>query len=157
MVDWRDYVPFDLDDFSYETQEEIQNLVQMNLDDLQRAIDLADSESELEMALADLEYYSFDYSEAEQIELDELTDYMSSSYKYDIDKINRYLELTGQGGGGFVGGGGGGGGISTPTTPPLPEDEEDFPEEEFDEYYDWWNTEYYEYVDQIEDFFRTFF
>lgn len=157
MVDWRDYVPFDLDDFSLETQDEIQNLVQMNLDDLQQAIDLADSDSELEMALADLEYYSFDYSEAEQIELDELTDYMSSSYKYDIEKIERYLELTGQGGGGFVGGGGGG--ISTPTNPPLPEEDEDFPEEEFDEYYDWWSQEieYSEFGDQIEDFFRTFF
>ena len=45
MVDWRDYVPFDLDDFSLETQDEIQNLVQMNLDDLQQAIDFADSDS----------------------------------------------------------------------------------------------------------------
>tara|TARA_R110000824_G_scaffold75627_2_gene191807 strand:- start:1011 stop:1430 length:420 start_codon:yes stop_codon:yes gene_type:complete len=106
-MDWEDYINFDLNDITRfagdDAVELIQSTVESTIEPLIRAIELAQSDRELEMAEAELEAYSMDISEAEslteEIELNNLIDYMGQSYKGDMDMIERYLELTGQGGG----------------------------------------------------------
>tara|TARA_R110002074_G_scaffold233083_3_gene404705 strand:- start:20 stop:451 length:432 start_codon:yes stop_codon:yes gene_type:complete len=122
-MDWEDYINFDIDDITRfagdEATELIRSTVESTIEPLIRAVELAQSDRELEMAEAELEAYSMDITEAEslteEIELNNLIDYMGQSYKGDMDMIERYLELTGQGGGYGGGGGGGGGGyVETP-------------------------------------------
>tara|TARA_R110002110_G_scaffold63305_2_gene176209 strand:- start:256 stop:750 length:495 start_codon:yes stop_codon:yes gene_type:complete len=164
-MDWEDYINFDIDDITRfagdEAVELIQSTVESTIEPLIRAVELAQSDRELEMAEAELEAYSMDITEAEslteEIELNNLINYMGQSYKGDMDMIERYLELTGQGGG--YGGGGGGGGGSTPSPipdEPYTDEEPDWIDDEDDDYF--WDMQWDDYLtNQLQDFFEIFF
>jgi len=108
-MDWEDYLDFDIEDIREIAGDEavdiIQNLVEDTIEPLLEQLEFADSEMEREVAQRELDStrISFDeaQSETESLrlsqELDELTDYMSQSYKSDAERIDRYLQLTGQG------------------------------------------------------------
>jgi len=111
-MDWEEYLDFDLDDVremaGEEAVEAIMELTESTIQPLLDALEFAESESEIEMAQSELDATRISFSEAQSIteeyELSHLTDYMGQAYKSDLEKIERYLELTGQG---YSGGGGG--------------------------------------------------
>ena len=105
MANWEDYVDFDVDaardmlgDAAF---AEVEEQIELTLQTLFENIELADSDAEREMALAELEDFRYSSADIEEVladaELEILTEYMSGSYKDDQDRIDRYLYLTGQG------------------------------------------------------------
>jgi len=104
-MDWEDYLDFDIEDIREIAGEEavdiIQNLVESTIEPLLDQLEFADSEMEREVAEEELDSFRVSFDEAqsatEEQELAQLTDYMSQSYKSDTERIDRYLQLTGQG------------------------------------------------------------
>ena len=99
MADWEDYIDFDIDtardmigDVAF---AEVEEQIESTLQTLFEKIELAESPAEREMAEAELEEYTYDSSNLEQLladsELEILTEYMSQSYKSDQDRNDRYL------------------------------------------------------------------
>tara|TARA_R100001594_G_C3866565_1_gene222366 strand:- start:166 stop:501 length:336 start_codon:yes stop_codon:yes gene_type:complete len=100
-----DYIQFDPSDITERYGESALDAVmedaQEKLEELFSLFDFAESESEREFATRQIEEFEYDISDAsaaaESYELDFLTDYMSQSYKYNQELIDRYVEMTGKG------------------------------------------------------------
>ena len=100
-MDWRDYLDFDIEDVASIAGESvvdaIQNLVESTIEPLIDQLEYAQSDAERELAQAELDSFRVGIDEAETIEEEVLTEYMSQAYKFDQDKIDRYVELRGEG------------------------------------------------------------
>lgn len=103
-MDWRDYLDFDLEDIvrigGDSVADAIQEVVESTIEPLIDQLEYAQSDAERELAQAELDSFRVGIDEAEtiteEIQLDYLTGYMSQSYKYDQDLIDRYIEITGR-------------------------------------------------------------
>ena len=106
-MDWLDYIEFDpseiADRFGEDALEALQEEVEGLIEELFSAFDYADSEEETELAEDAIDDFEFTESEAlsfaEDFVMQDLLEYMQTtgSRKEDMDRINLYLELTGQG------------------------------------------------------------
>ena len=110
IEDYIQFDPWEIEERFGETAlSAVMQDAQEQLDELISLYDFADSKSEREFALEQIGDFEYGQSEAESVaeayELDFLTDYMSQSYKYNQEMIDRYVALVG---GGYSGGGGGG-------------------------------------------------
>jgi hypothetical protein len=178
--DIEDYMSYTFDDIEWEFGERavqaVKDEFEYRLMELLDRLDYAESKGEREQAIAELESFFIGSGEIESIseeaQLEELTDYMSQSYKDDREKIAKYIELTGSG---YFGGGGGGGGASPSLSPTISEEEEDifdfdfedlelFDEEEIDDYLEEIDFSFFDLLDpsselgeRIGSFFENFF
>tara|TARA_R100000353_G_C6447787_1_gene180382 strand:- start:145 stop:660 length:516 start_codon:yes stop_codon:yes gene_type:complete len=151
MSDIEDFIDFSLDEIESQYGSEALNSVvdeiRQNLDDLRSAIEFSESDEEREFAQEQLDDFTFTQSEAvsiaEDFEFEFLSDYMSQSYKFDQDLIDRYVELVG-----------GSTTRSTPAPSPAPSpppsvlEEEDLVDDDFFED---------DFFDDEEDFFEENF
>jgi len=123
--DIEDYIDFTFGEIEWQfgeaAEETVRRYVEETLQEYFDNIRFAESKQEREFAIRELQDFRVTFDEveslAEERELEDLYDYMGQSYKYDREKIDRYIELTSA----FVpsGGGGGGGGSSRPYNPQI--------------------------------------
>tara|TARA_R100001594_G_scaffold62118_1_gene96410 strand:+ start:7193 stop:7744 length:552 start_codon:yes stop_codon:yes gene_type:complete len=176
VEDYVQFDPYDIEERFGETAlSAVMRDAQEQLDELISLYDFAESESEREFAIEQIGDFEYGESEAESVaeayELDFLTDYMSQSYKYNMDMIGRYVELVGAGGGGAGGSYSAGGGFtpSPPTEEVLRLEFDDLTViddiDEYDEYlemidYSFWDLDFEietELAETIGSFFDEFF
>jgi hypothetical protein len=177
--DLEDYMDYSFNEIEWEFGEtalqSVKDEFEYRLLELLDQLDYAESKGEREQAIAELESFFISSGEiqsiAEEGQLEELTEYMSQSYKDDREKIAKYIELTG---GGYSGGSGGSGG-SPSLSPTISEEEEDifdfdfedlelFDEEEIDDYLEVIDFSFFDLFDpsselgeRIGSFFENFF
>lgn len=100
--DYIDFYPSVIrDNYGDTALDAVMNEVKSQFDQLITQIEFAGSDEERDFAIEQLQDFQFSESEAlsiaEDYELDFLENYMSQSYKYDMELIQRYVELTGGG------------------------------------------------------------
>lgn len=100
--DYIDFYPADIrQNYGDTALDAVMNAVKSQFDQLIMQIEFAGSDEERDFAIEQLQDFEFSESEAlsiaEDYELDFLENYMSQSYKFNQELIDRYVELTGAG------------------------------------------------------------